>query len=49
MVGPGVRRGHRLRAAPWTPDVVPTLVHLLGFPLPAQAEGKIIAEALEED
>ena len=48
MAGPGVRRGHHLRKAPWTPDVVPTLVHLLGLPLPAQAEGKIIAEALEE-
>ena len=48
MAGPGVRRGHRLRVSPWTPDVVPTLVHLLGIPLPAQAEGKIIAEALED-
>jgi predicted AlkP superfamily phosphohydrolase/phosphomutase len=46
MAGPGVRSGCRLRVAPWTPDVVPTLVHLLGFPLPEQAEGKIIAEAI---
>jgi len=49
MAGPGVRSGHHLRVPPWTPDVVPTLVHLLGFPLPAQAEGKIIADALEGD
>jgi predicted AlkP superfamily phosphohydrolase/phosphomutase len=49
MAGPGVRSGHRLRVSPWTPDVVPTLVHLMGFPLPEQAEGKVIAEALEED
>jgi predicted AlkP superfamily phosphohydrolase/phosphomutase len=48
MAGPGVRRGHRLRVPPWTPDVVPTLAHLMGFPLPEQAEGKIIAEALED-
>jgi hypothetical protein len=47
MAGPGVRRGQRLRVPPWTPDVVPTLVHHMGFPLPEQAEGKIIAEALE--
>ncbi len=46
MAGPGVRRGCRLRVPPWTPDVVPTLVHLLGIALPAQAEGKMIAEAL---
>jgi len=39
----GVRR-HVGRAE----DVVPTLVHLLGLPLPAQAEGKVIAAALQE-
>jgi arylsulfatase A-like enzyme len=48
LSGPGVRRGVRLRVPPWTPDVVPTLVHLLGMPLPAQAEGKIVAAALDE-
>jgi hypothetical protein len=47
MAGPGVRRGRRLRVSPWTPDVVPTLVHLMEFPLPEQAEGKIIADALQ--
>ena len=48
LAGPGVRQGVRLRVPPWTPDVVPTLVHLLGMPLPAQAEGKIVAAALDE-
>ena len=47
MAGPGVRRGARLPVPPWTPDVVPTLAHLLGLPLPAQAEGHIIAAALD--
>jgi predicted AlkP superfamily phosphohydrolase/phosphomutase len=48
MAGPGVRKRQRLPVPPWTPDVVPTLTHLLGIPAPAQAEGKIIAAALEE-
>jgi predicted AlkP superfamily phosphohydrolase/phosphomutase len=48
MTGPGVRRGTHLPVPPWTPDVVPTLAHLLGFPAPDQAEGMIIAAALEE-
>ncbi len=47
MAGPGVRRGQRLPVPPWTPDVVPTLAHLLGIPMPAQAEGKIISAALD--
>ncbi len=49
MAGPGVRRGVRLPVPPWTPDVVPTLAHLLGLPLPAQAEGHVIATALERE
>ena len=47
MAGPGVREGQRLPVPPWTPDVVPTLAYLLGMPMPAQAEGKIIAAALD--
>lgn len=48
IAGPGVRRGARLAAPLWTPDVVPTLTHLLGWPMPAQAEGHIIAGVLQE-
>jgi len=48
MAGPGVRQGERLPVPPWTPDVAPTIAHLMGFPMPAQAEGKIIATALKE-
>jgi predicted AlkP superfamily phosphohydrolase/phosphomutase len=49
MAGPGVCEGKRLSVPPWTPDVAPTIALLLGFPLPAHAEGKAIVEALERD
>ena len=47
MAGPGVRRGRRLPVPLWTPDIAPTLAHLLDIPMPAQAEGKIILVALD--
>ncbi|MCL5076214.1 MAG: alkaline phosphatase family protein [Chloroflexi bacterium] len=48
MAGPGIRRGYCLPVPPWTVDVTPTMAYLLGVPAPAQAEGQIIANALED-
>ena len=44
--GPGVRRGHRLGSSQVL-DVFPTVLALLGLPVPADAEGRVLAEAFE--
>lgn len=46
--GAGVRRGVRLERNVWLTDVTPTLCHLLGIPVPADAQGAILYQALEE-
>jgi predicted AlkP superfamily phosphohydrolase/phosphomutase len=48
MAGPGVRQGVELTSLRWLVDVVPTITHLLGFPVPRQCEGGIIYDALED-
>jgi len=45
MAGGGVRPGVRLSGAQIT-DVAPTLLHLVGVPLPANLDGRVLAEAL---
>ena len=47
MAGPGLRKGVDLDSTVRVVDVIPTICHLLGMPQPAQAEGRIIWEALE--
>ncbi len=44
--GPGVRRGHRLEGS-HVLDVFPTVLALLGLPLPADAAGEVLDEAFE--
>jgi len=46
MAGPGVRRGLRLQRNVWITDIVPTVCHLTGFPVPRDAEGAVIYQAL---
>jgi len=48
MTGPGVKRGHRLQRTVWLVDIVPTICYLLNLPLPEQAEGAVIYQALED-
>ncbi len=48
MAGPGVRRGVRLERTVWLTDIVPTICYLTGFPVPAQAEGAVLYQALAE-
>jgi len=52
MAGPGVRKGWREDASDKgrrrTMDVAPTLAHLLGIAPPAQNEGRVLHELLEE-
>jgi hypothetical protein len=46
MNGPGIKQGYRRSGTVWTSDVVPTVAQLLAIPLPAQADGKVIADIL---
>ncbi|MCY3929253.1 MAG: alkaline phosphatase family protein [Acidobacteria bacterium] len=46
MYGPGIRRGHRLESS-HVLDVFPTVLALLGLPLPEDAEGRVLEGAFE--
>lgn len=47
LAGPGVRPGHRPHPT-WTNSVAPTLCRLAGWPLPRDADGAVIREAMIE-
>ena len=44
--GPGIRTGMRLTGA-HIMDVMPTILHLMGVPVPQDVDGRVISEALE--
>lgn len=46
--GPGVRRGHVLERNVNLKDVVPTICHLMELPIPRDAEGAVVYQALED-
>jgi predicted AlkP superfamily phosphohydrolase/phosphomutase len=46
--GPGIKKGHRLQRTTWLTDIVPTICHASGLPLPAQAEGAVVYQAFED-
>jgi len=48
MRGPGIRRGLRLERTVWLTDIAPTMCHILGIPVPRDAQGAIIYQALEK-
>ena len=48
MAGAGVREGAALQREVRVIDVAPTLCYLLGWPMPRNAEGGVIYEALED-
>ncbi len=48
MAGAGVRQGVALERQVQVIDVAPTLCYLLGIPMPANVEGGVIYEALED-
>lgn len=47
LAGPGIRKGVELERNVWCLDMVPTLCYLTGWPVPRNAEGAIIFQALE--
>jgi hypothetical protein len=48
LAGPGVKPGAEIERMVRLADVVPTLCHLAELPVPAQAEGAVIYQALED-
>ena len=46
LYGPGIRRGHRLESS-HVFDVFPTVLALLGLPVPEDAEGRVLEGAFE--
>ncbi len=45
--GPGVKKGLSLKRTCGLTDVVPTICHLMSWPVPADTEGNILFQALE--
>jgi predicted AlkP superfamily phosphohydrolase/phosphomutase len=48
MAGPGVRKGHIMQRTAWLVDIVPTICHLADLPMPADAEGAVLYQALDD-
>ncbi|MHB1135055.1 MAG: alkaline phosphatase family protein [Chloroflexota bacterium] len=46
--GPGIKQGARLQRTVGLVDIVPTICHLTGLPLPADVEGAVIYQAFED-
>jgi predicted AlkP superfamily phosphohydrolase/phosphomutase len=48
MKGPGIKAGKTLERTVWLTDIVPTICHLLDAPVPRDAQGGILYQALED-
>ena len=48
MSGPNIKKGVELERTVWIQDMVPTICYLTGWPVPAQAEGAVIYQAMED-
>jgi predicted AlkP superfamily phosphohydrolase/phosphomutase len=48
MAGPGIREGVELERNVWCLDLVPTICYLAGWPMPRDAEGAVIWQALKD-
>jgi len=48
LKGPGVKPGFQLERTSWITDVVPTICYLAEWPIPRQAEGGVLYQALED-
>jgi len=48
MKGPGVKRNYIMKRTAWLMDIVPTICHLMDLPVPRDAEGAILYQALED-
>jgi len=48
IAGPGIKKGVELERNVQAVDLVPTICYLLGWPMPKDAEGAVIYQALED-
>jgi len=48
MYGPGFKRGYRLKRNMWLTDIVPTICHILNWPMPKDVEGAVIYQAFKD-
>ena len=48
MSGPGVKKHQILERTVWLTDIVPTICHLADLPVPQNAEGAILYQALDD-
>jgi predicted AlkP superfamily phosphohydrolase/phosphomutase len=48
LTGPGIKHGTRLQRTVHLTDIVPTICHLLDFPLPQHAEGAVLYQAFRD-
>lgn len=46
IMGPGVKKGFRIKTPLHNPDQAPTLMTLLGVPLPKHTQGRVVSEIL---
>jgi len=46
--GPGIKKGHKTENAKIY-DIAPTILHILGLPIPKDMDGKVLTEIFEED
>jgi len=49
LSGPGIRKGVEIERNVWCVDLVPTICHVTGWPLPRDAEGAVIYQALDSE
>jgi len=48
LSGANIKKGVELERTVWILDLIPTICYLTGWPVPAQAEGAIIYQAMED-
>ena len=48
MSGPGVKKHHILERTVWLTDIIPTICYLADLPVPQDAEGAILYQALDD-
>jgi len=45
--GPGIKKGYRVERTVGLTDVVPTICHIMNWPVPAQTEGNVLGQVLD--